>query len=160
MGSIDTVDFCLNKWRLSFKSKNVKKSWSHFAKRQLTNFLDICLYNLYTLHKNSLLQTGAKIKWRYRREWQLKCAKDFMGKKTARALPPVLQNIENIVVNSPRLISKKHSQKYCNLCPGGRRGGAKRSHYSCARCDKPVCSEHRVAHQTSFFCRACVTLLA
>ncbi|CBY23625.1 unnamed protein product [Oikopleura dioica] len=158
MGSIDTVDFCLNKWRLSFKSKNVTKSWTHFAKRQLTNFLDICLYNLYTLHKNSLVQTGATIKTRYRRQWQLQCAKDFLGKKNVPALPPVLQNIENIVRNSPSMTSKKHAPKLCSLCPS-RRDGGKRSQFSCARCDKPVCLEHRVTHNTSYFCRACVTLI-
>ena len=41
------------------------------------DFLDICLFNFYTLHKNSLLQTGAKIKSRYRREWQLKCSAKY-----------------------------------------------------------------------------------
>ena len=27
-----------------------------------------------------------------------------------------------------------------------------------AEFDKPVCSEHRVTHNSSYFCRACVTL--
>lgn len=158
MGSIDTVDFCLNKWRLTFKSKNVKKTWTHFAKRQLTNFLDICIYNLYTLHKNTLFPNDARIKTRYRRSWQLSLAKDFLGKKQIQVLPPPLQNIQNILQNSPSLISQKHGNKYCESCPS-RRNGGKRTRYSCARCDKPVCVEHRISHMSSYFCRACATAI-
>ena len=159
MGGIDTVDFVLNKWRLTFKSKNVKKSWTHFAKRQLTNFLDLLIYNLYTLHKNTLFQNNARIKTRYRRKWQLSLAKDFLGKKPIQVLPPVLQNIENIVQTNSSLISKKFAQqKYCYLCPS-RRSGGKRTLYGCARCDKPVCSEHRVSYKSSFFCRPCATMI-
>ena len=155
MGSIDTVDFCLNKWRLSFKPKNVKKSWSHFAKRQLTNFFDIILYNLYTLHKNSRFPPGTPVPNRYRRTWQLQLALDFLGKKPVlTALPPPVQNIQNIVQTSPSVISKKHTLRKCAMCPS-KRDGAKRSMYSCARCDKPVCNDHRITYMTSYFCRAC-----
>jgi hypothetical protein len=61
MGTVDRCDFCLNKWSISFKAQNRKKSWSHFAKRRLTNMLDIYILDLYLIVKNDMKKRGLKI---------------------------------------------------------------------------------------------------
>lgn len=107
MGGVDDADWSMNKWSLSFRSQNSKNEWSHFSKRQLTNFLDIVLHNLFILTKKHKIANNETISKSFRHDWQVQLALDFFIKKprapTIPNDPRPLTEIQNLItVNSAK----------------------------------------------------------
>jgi hypothetical protein len=163
MGTVDSCDFCLNKWSISFRAQNRKNSWSHFAKRRLTNMLDIYILDLYLIVKNDMKKRGLKITNSCRQDFQLKLAFDFFEKKVILPPLPCPSPIREIrrqmtlsTLSSPKLVvsGKNDIPKKCDLCPSQKQGG-KRSKYTCAFCERTACVQHRRPYMTSFLCKIC-----
>ena len=90
--------------------QNKTKSWTHFSKRQLTNFLDLVLNNLFIITKKFKLANNETLPKSFCHDWQLQLALDFFKKKK---LPcPILDKrplseIQNLIRQNTPLKKRK-----------------------------------------------------